>query len=207
MTDPRTDKRPAGTGRLQSNEAGGFGANPTRTVAATQGGVSAQPLLDRLDRVRRSGKGWMARCPAHDDKTASLSITEAPDKVLLWCFAGCRTEDVLAAVGLAFRDLFPPRHWPDSPEQRRAYRRQQRETAYLAALGLLPLEAKVVQLAARKLLAGEALDWDDFARLVQASTVIESAADALIEARHEWPMSREEVEYQAARAAARRASA
>lgn len=207
MNGPRNETAPLAGGAAENTEAGGFNGNSTGKVGGMQGAVSAQPLLDRLDRVRRSGKGWMARCPAHDDKTASLSITEAPDKVLVKCFAGCRTEDVLAAVGLAFRDLFPPRHWPDSPEQRRAYRRQQRETAYLAALGLLPLEAKVVQLAARKLLAGEALDWDDFARLAQASTVIESAADALIEARHEWPMSREEVEYQAARAAARRASA
>lgn len=151
------------------------------------GAVSAQPLLDRLDRVRKSGKGWMARCPAHDDRTASLSITEAPDKVLVRCFAQCRTDDVLGAVGLAFKDLFPPRHWPESPEERRQHRRHMREVAYLAALGVLPLEVKVVQLAARLILSGESLEWDDYARLVQASNIIDGVADTLIEARHEWP--------------------
>lgn len=187
MSEPQTHESPLAGGLVQSNEAGGFTGKTTVLVGATQGGVSAQPLLDRLDRVRRSGKGWMARCPAHDDGTASLSVSEAPDKVLVCCFAGCRTDDVLAAVGLAFKDLFPPRHWPESPQERREYRRRQRETAYLAALGTIPKEAKVVQIAARMLLDGKALDADDLARLVQACEVIDRLADALIEARHEWP--------------------
>lgn len=48
----------------------------------------------------------MARCPAHDDKTPSLSITEADDRVLLHCHAGCITESVLSAVGLDWPDLY-----------------------------------------------------------------------------------------------------
>lgn len=147
------------------------------------GAVSAQPLLDRLDRVRRSGNGWMARCPVHDDGTASLSITEAPDKVLLCCFAGCRTDDVLAAIGLSFKDLFPPRHWPESPEERRQHRRVQREGAWGAALNVLPLEVWVVQLAATKLLRDEPLDLDDWYRLALAADRIDTAANVLTEAR------------------------
>jgi len=66
-------------------------------------------VLSRLDRVRRSGKGWLARCPAHDDHTPSLSISEAADgRVLLRCHAGCETEAVVWALGLSMRDLFPP---------------------------------------------------------------------------------------------------
>jgi DNA primase len=39
---------------------------------------------------RRSGKSWMACCPAHADGTPSLSICDAPvGKVLVRCFAGC----------------------------------------------------------------------------------------------------------------------
>jgi hypothetical protein len=67
-------------------------------------------VLARLDRsgLKRSGRGWVARCLAHDDRHASLSVTEADDgKVLLHCHAGCTTEDVLKAHGLTFRDLFP----------------------------------------------------------------------------------------------------
>ena len=66
-------------------------------------------VLDRFpSKPRRSGAGWMARCPTHDDRTPSLSISEAADgKVLLHCWAGCTAESVLVASGLRWRDLFP----------------------------------------------------------------------------------------------------
>lgn len=66
-------------------------------------------LTQRLEMVRYRGEGnWSARCPAHDDKDPSLSIRETDEGVLLvHCFSGCATPDVLAAVGLSFRDLFP----------------------------------------------------------------------------------------------------
>ena len=48
---------------------------------------------------RPSGKGWMARCPAHHDTTPSLSINETPEgKVLVKCFAGCSQANVIAAL-------------------------------------------------------------------------------------------------------------
>jgi hypothetical protein len=52
-------------------------------------------------KARRSGTGWIARCPAHADKTPSLSITERDGKVLVHCHAGCAQTDVIAAL----RDL------------------------------------------------------------------------------------------------------
>lgn len=66
-------------------------------------------LLKRLDRVRRVGaQQWMACCPAHDDKSPSLSIKECVDgTVLVKCWAGCLAADVVAAVDLTMRDLFP----------------------------------------------------------------------------------------------------
>jgi putative DNA primase/helicase len=48
---------------------------------------------------RRAGGGWMARCPAHDDREPSLSIRDADDgKVLVRCHAGCNQERVIAAL-------------------------------------------------------------------------------------------------------------
>jgi hypothetical protein len=69
--------------------------------------MSATELVQRLN-AKRSGEGWKAKCPAHDDRVPSLSIKEGSDgRVLLHCFAGCSIDDILRAIGLARRDLFP----------------------------------------------------------------------------------------------------
>ncbi len=71
-------------------------------------------ILSRLNGVKPCGNGWKALCPAHDDRKPSLKVDEAEDgKVLLKCFAGCDTKDILAAIGLTMRDLYP------EPEQKR----------------------------------------------------------------------------------------
>jgi hypothetical protein len=64
-------------------------------------------LLARLDGVRRQGRGWIALCPCppHADKNPSLSLREESRKVLIKCQAGCRTESVLAAIGMDWKDL------------------------------------------------------------------------------------------------------
>jgi putative DNA primase/helicase len=68
--------------------------------------VNALKVLGRLENVTgRCGK-WMACCPAHEDKTPSLAISETDDRVLIHCFAGCATEDVIATIGLSLADLF-----------------------------------------------------------------------------------------------------
>ena len=64
-------------------------------------------VLAHFPHVRRSGAGWQARCPAHEDRTPSLTISEGDDgRTLVHCHAGCTTEDIVAAVGLTLRDLF-----------------------------------------------------------------------------------------------------
>lgn len=70
-------------------------------------------VLNALYRITGRGPnqvtgGWQCCCPAHDDKTPSLSVAEREDgAVLLCCHAGCSTEQVLSAIGLGMRDLFP----------------------------------------------------------------------------------------------------
>ena len=73
--------------------------------------MNCQALLDRLDAVRQRGDGrWSARCPAHGDKTPSLSIRELDDgRILLHCFAGCDIEAVTAALNIQLCALFPER--------------------------------------------------------------------------------------------------
>lgn len=64
-------------------------------------------LLAHFPNAKRSGHGWVAKCPCHDDKNASLSVGQGEEgRALLNCFAGCPTENILAAIGLKPSDLF-----------------------------------------------------------------------------------------------------
>ena len=65
-------------------------------------------LLDRLAGVKQTGTGkWISRCPAHEDRSPSLSIREMEDgPSLINCFGGCGAGDVLDAIGLRLSDLF-----------------------------------------------------------------------------------------------------
>jgi len=65
--------------------------------------------LKGLKQLSDSGKylaRWSARCPAHDDRTPSLSISLTRDRLLVHCHAKCQTEDVVSAVGLQMSDLY-----------------------------------------------------------------------------------------------------
>ena len=56
----------------------------------------------------KKGKGYNVICPTHSDKQPSLSINPGKDgRVVMHCQAGCSTKDILAAVALTERDLFP----------------------------------------------------------------------------------------------------
>jgi len=69
-----------------------------------------ETLLARLPGAKKAGNSWSARCPAHDDRRASLSVAQSDDgTALVKCHAGCDTAAILAAVGLELRDLFPPK--------------------------------------------------------------------------------------------------
>ena len=74
--------------------------------------TTVRPIDLFLDKVgyqgSRNGGNHKCTCPAHDDDRESLSVKEGDDgKVLVKCFAECRTEDVVARVGLKMSDLMP----------------------------------------------------------------------------------------------------
>ncbi len=66
-------------------------------------------VLDRLEAVRPIGTDrYSARCPAHHDRTPSLSVGAArTGSILLTCHAGCDVESVCTALGITQADLFP----------------------------------------------------------------------------------------------------
>lgn len=135
----------------------------------------ADCLLPRLEKVRETAPDqWLACCPAHDDRSPSLSIKRVDDRILLNCFSGCPASDVVAAVGLRLSDLFdkPLTHHgkPLRPAQRRRYGQA------LDALRALQQESVIVLIAAQRAADGHAIEGDDLARLIQARDRIEIAA-------------------------------
>lgn len=136
--------------------------------------MSASILLNHLPRVKKTGADrWMACCPAHQDKTASLSIKELPDsRVLLHCFAGCDPDSVLAAVGLTFSDLMPERLQGDFKPVRFAF-------SALDALRALVADLLFIRLCALRLAQGQALIESDREALHQSAYRIENALAAI----------------------------
>ena len=60
-----------------------------------------QEILDGLKGVKQTSDGYMALCPAHDDKNPSLSISVGDNGIpLLYCHCGCEYKDIMTALGL-----------------------------------------------------------------------------------------------------------
>lgn len=132
-----------------------------------------QTLIARLDRVKQTGAGrWVARCPAHDSKSGqSLAIRQTDDGViLLHDFGGCGVDEVLAAVGMDVKDLFPK-------TEQDSVKRQRMPFSYADALRCIRFEALVTATAAETLANGHTLDDNDRARLMLAHDRITSAVE------------------------------
>jgi DNA primase len=136
----------------------------------------AQRLLERLEGVRRTGRGWSARCPAHEDRSASLSIAVGDDgRLLVHCFAGCAAADVVGLAGLTLGDLFESRATYATSGTRTELAEQARKANWSAALRMLDFEARIVLVAASDLRAGTPISDADLSRLGLA---IERISDA-----------------------------
>jgi hypothetical protein len=57
-------------------------------------------------RVKSHGGYYTAQCPAHDDRNASLSITQGEKGAMLTCHARCDKEDIIAALELKWVEVF-----------------------------------------------------------------------------------------------------
>lgn len=67
-----------------------------------------EEFVRRLEGVKRRGESYESKCPAHDDRKASLSVGVGRDGgIVVHCHAGCFAEDVLEAMALSFRDVAP----------------------------------------------------------------------------------------------------
>lgn len=72
--------------------------------------VVRELILPRLTGVRKQAGYWVARCPAHEDDRASLSLKAGDDQpVVFKCHAGCQFDDILTAIGVTLADIGKPR--------------------------------------------------------------------------------------------------
>ncbi len=127
--------------------------------------MNIDTLLPHFDGVKKTGHGkYIARCSAHDDRNPSLAISEGDEgRLLLKCWAGCETEDVLSAVGLKFADVMPERVGDDhryKPLRQRFDARQ--------LLATLDHEAMVTAVIAGDILEHKLIDEDTWGRLASA---------------------------------------
>lgn len=121
-------------------------------------------ILPALEKVKKTGRGnWLACCPAHEDRSPSMTIHEAPDgRILVKCFAGCSFEEIKDAVGLGWEPWFPPKQADDFKS---AIRRPFPAADVLQALSA---EADLVATAACNLGNGFELTHGDKDRLLLA---------------------------------------
>lgn len=153
-------------------------ASPARGEAAKHYNVAPNTspidrLLPLLQRVKRTGQStWMASCPTRDDKRPSMTIRELDDgRVLLHDFGGDSPAEILAAIGLEFSDLFPPR------ETDHRFKPERRPFPAADVLRALSFEALIVALSGAAVARGETITEADKNRLLTAVGRINEGLD------------------------------
>jgi len=135
--------------------------------------IATNTLLARLEGVRQLGPDrWKARCPAHQDKTPSLSIRQADNRILLFDFGGCEVSDILAAIGLTWRDICPERDIAYAQALAQSHHRQRRRLADIPAT---EYARNVLLIAAGDIEAGKALSVEDRATIAVAREIMGGA--------------------------------
>jgi hypothetical protein len=134
-------------------------------------------LLERLDCVRRVGDDrWRARCRAHDSQGLSLSIAERDSRVLLHCFGGCSTDDVLASIGLTLADLFDKPVGEFKPLKRSPFRADD-------VLDLVSHEAMTLAIIASETTKDRHVSALNLARLMRAASRLNNLQSVLRDVR------------------------
>ena len=130
-------------------------------------------LLSRLEQVRTIRPDrWQARCPAHDDRSPSLSLTETADgTILIKCWAGCSASEIVDAVGLDLLDLFP-RNYDHRPSQRPCYSASE-------VVKTIIFESNIVELGYRTIERGERLSDQDAERVNLAIKTIQNCREVV----------------------------
>ncbi|MHB1934821.1 MAG: toprim domain-containing protein [Leptospirillum sp.] len=78
---------------------------------------TTEDILSRLSKVRKTGQGWTACCPSHEDRNQSLSVKITEEgRLLAHCLAGCSFDEIREALGLVGERFAPsPRPMKEGP--------------------------------------------------------------------------------------------
>ena len=140
--------------------------------------MDVENLLANLHKVRRTGDGrWVACCPAHEDRSPSLSVRALEDgRTLIHCFAGCSIHSVVASLGIELSDLFP-----DKPDRAgwSGSKRIARPFSGEDALRCVAFEATLVTLVAGDIVAGKTPTESVLARVTLAADRISMAMEVV----------------------------
>lgn len=131
--------------------------------------MDVNDLIARLEKAKRTSRdSWLTCCPAHKDRTPSLTVRGLDDgRILIHCFAGCGAADVMASLGLETADLFPEPLADHLPAVRQPF-------SAADALRALRREAAVCALSSADLAEGKPVDRE---RLFLASERIADACE------------------------------
>ena len=88
-------------------------------MEAEQLRLSAEEIANRLDRPQRTKSGWLACCPAHSDRSPSLSVKDGDRGFpVFFCYAGCTYEAIAAALGISSESPVAPPPPPAPPPRK-----------------------------------------------------------------------------------------
>jgi hypothetical protein len=133
------------------------------------------PILARLEGVKGRSGSFSARCPAHNDRSPSLAVTEKEDgRILLHCFGGCSVEEVLGAIGMDMSDLFPP---DENLKVKHSTPRVKPRFYATDLLRIIKFEATIVSIVAYDIAKGKSVSETDRERLALATSRIMEACE------------------------------
>ena len=124
--------------------------------------------MNNFDGVRETGNGqYSCRCPAHEDKSASLGIKQGDgDRILLNCFAGCDVKTILESAGL---------EWKDIPPDNKLYQAEKHSFNPFAVLKMIRDEVLIIGLASADIRNNKPLNDKDHMRLLEAVANVRDA--------------------------------
>ena len=126
-------------------------------------------LLSRTHKLKKTGDSkWLACCPAHDDKSPSLAIKLADDRILIHCFAGCDVSAIVSALGIELSDLMPESKRHSRPDNKRP------KFNKYELFDRIVEESAILIVAIRQVFSGTPLNDNDMARVVKAEGIIDS---------------------------------